>query len=69
MGMFGIPTVDLGPKTVLQDSGLSAHSHLWAQSVQALHSFLNTNNHVNVLKSTGDSGGHGGLLEVEAPVP
>lgn len=69
MGMFGIPTVGLGPKTVLQDLGLSAHSHLWARSVPALHSFLNTNNHVNVLKSTGDSGGHGGLLEVEGPVP
>lgn len=70
MGMFGMPTVDLGPRTVLQDSGLSAHSHLWARSVSALHSlFLNTNDHVNVLKTTGEAGSHGGFLEVEGPPP
>lgn len=69
MGRFGIPTVDLGPRTVLQDLGLSAHSHLWARSVSALHSlFLNTNQHANVLKSTGDAGSHRGLLEVEGPL-
>lgn len=70
MAMFGMPTVDLGPRTVLQDSGLSAHSHLWAWSVSALHFlFLNTDHHVNVLKTTGEAGGHGGLLEVEGPLP
>ena len=31
--------------------------------------FLNTNDHVNVLKTTGEAGGHGGLLEVEGPPP
>lgn len=57
MGRFGIPTVDLGPRTVLQDLGLSAHSHFVGPvSISTSSLFLNTNQHANVLKSTGDAG-------------